>query len=84
MSIPLPGTNSQIDLDPRILDQKARRADCCARGWDLEIFLPHLVEAVEAVEIGKKDLRLDDLVERTSGCFERLLEIFQGCSGSAA
>src|SRR5215470_1837741 len=71
----------QIDLDQRILDQQAGRTDGRARWRDFEIFLPHLVEAVEVVEIGEKDLRLDDLVERTSGCFERLLEIFQDKAG---
>src|SRR5262249_19352725 len=71
----------QIDFDERVLHQEAGRADRCARWRDFEIFLPHLIEAIEVVEIGEEDLRLHDLVERASCCFERLLEIFQDKAG---
>src|SRR5262249_16708904 len=67
----------QVDLDQRVFDQQASRTDRRARWRDPEIFLPHLVEAVEVIEIGEKDLRLDDLIERTSCCFESSLEVFQ-------
>src|SRR5262249_2391230 len=38
-------------------------------------------EAVEIVEVGKEDLRLDGMIERGAGCFERLFQILQhiGC-----
>ena len=49
--------------------------------WRLLKYPFQLVEAVEIVEIGEEDLRLDDLVERATCRFERLLEIFQYKAG---
>src|SRR5262249_9160663 len=50
-------------------------------GRDLEIFLPHLVEGKEVVEVGEEDLRLEYIVERASRRLEGLLEIFQNEAG---
>jgi hypothetical protein len=54
----------QVDFDQRILDEQAGRTDGGSRRRDLELFLPNLVEAVEVVEVGEEDLRLEHAVER--------------------
>ena len=51
------------------------------RGGGTLKYPSNFVEAVEIVEIGEEDLRLDDLVERATCRFERLLEIFQYKAG---
>jgi hypothetical protein len=53
----------QVDLDQRVLHQQPGGADGGARRRNGEIFLPHLVEGVEIVQVGEKHLRLDDVVE---------------------
>ena len=39
----------KVDLDQRVFDQETSRTDRRARGRELEILLPHLIEAVEIV-----------------------------------
>src|SRR5262249_29565816 len=71
----------QVDLDQRVLDQQASRADRRARWRDLQIFFPYLVEGKEVIEIGEEDLRLENILERASRGLEGLLEIFQHEAG---
>ena len=68
---------NQVDLDQRVLDQEAGRTDRRARRRDLEILLPHLIEAVEILEIGEEDLRLENIVERAASRLESRFEVFQ-------
>ena len=53
-------------------------------GGDLEITLPHGVEAMEVVEVGQEDLRLDHVIERRAGGLEGLFQIFEDVRWSAA
>src|SRR4029078_11456980 len=56
--------SDEIDLDQRVLHQKAGAADGGARRRHLEIAFPYRIEAVKIVEIGEEDLRLDHMFER--------------------
>src|SRR5260370_13572757 len=71
----------KVDLDQRVFDQETSRTDRRARGRELEILLPHLIEAVEILEVSKEDLRLENIIERAPSRLESLLEVFQDVAG---
>src|SRR5262245_12763356 len=71
----------EIDLDQGILDEQTGTADGRARRRRGEVALPHRVEAVEVGEVGEKDLRLDDPLQRRAGRLERLLQIAEDVLG---
>src|SRR2546421_4571375 len=70
-----------MDLDQRARHQEAGRADGGARWRYLEEFLPYFVEAIEIVEVGHEDLRLDHLIEGAARRLERALEIVEDIAG---
>ena len=53
----------QIDLDHRVFDQQSRSPNRGARRGRREIFLPHLIEGVELLEILEEHLRLHDVIQ---------------------
>ena len=67
----------EVDLDQRVLDQQSGAADGGARRRHLEVAFPHRIEAVEVVEVGEKDLRLDHVIERGAGRLEGLFQVFE-------
>src|SRR5438093_1455152 len=67
----------EVDLDQGARNQQARRAHGGARRRRGEEFLPHLVEAGEVRKIRVEHLRLDHVVQRRAGRFERLRQIFE-------
>ena len=71
----------EVDLDQRVLDQQAGRADGGARRRHGEIFLPDLVEGIEVPQVGEEDLRLDDILERAAGRLERRPQVFEDVAG---
>ena len=71
----------QVDLDQRVLDEQAGGADRRSCGWHLEIFLPHLVESKEVVEVGEKYPRLEDIVERAAGGLEGPFQVLEDEAG---
>ena len=71
----------EVDLDQRVLDQQSRAADGGARRRHLEIAFPHRIEAVEIVEVGEEDLRLDRVVERGAGRLEGVFQVVEDVGG---
>jgi hypothetical protein len=71
----------QIDLDQRVPHEQARAADGGPRRRDLEVPLPHGVEAVEVVQVGQEDLGLHHVIERRARRLEGLGQIPQHVFG---
>src|SRR5581483_11673793 len=67
----------EIYLDQRVSHQKPSRSDRCPRRRDLEVALPHLIKSGKVIEVCKKDLSLDDVVERAPCGLKRFLQIRQ-------
>ena len=71
----------EVDFHQRVFHQQSGAADGGARRRHLEVALPHRIEAVEVIEVGEENLRLDHVIERRAGRLESLFQIVQDVSG---